>query len=151
METIAKSVAANWGIDSAQKLLPKEQQFSLDDTPDLSEKVAIVTGGSQGIGLGCVRTLLLHNVEKIYILSMSQERVESALKAISDDMGEEYAQKVVWLQCDLSDWKATKEVAEQIVQSTDRIDIVINNSGRGVMSHQLTEFGVDRHVSRMKK
>ena len=42
----------------AQKLAPADQQFSLDQVPDQSGKVAVVTGGSEGIGYGCTHTLL---------------------------------------------------------------------------------------------
>lgn len=53
----------------------------------------------------------------------------------------------VWMQCDLSDWKRVEKVAEQIKESTNRIDILLNNAGRGVMTYQLTDYGVDRHMA----
>jgi len=37
---------------------PADAQFTLDEVPDLSGKVAVVTGGSEGIGYGVVHTLL---------------------------------------------------------------------------------------------
>jgi len=51
------------------------------------------------------------------------------------------------MQCDLSDWRRTKEVAEAIGNGTDRLDILVNNSGRGIMTAQLTDYGVDRHMA----
>lgn len=62
-------------------------------------------------------------------------------------MGQEYADKTHWLQCDLSDWKRVVECANEIGNSTDRLDIVINNAGRGIMTAQVTEYGVDRHMA----
>lgn len=146
MEAIKQTVAQNMGIGGAHTLVPEDQQFDLNQTPNLKGKVAVVTGGSEGIGYGCTHTLLSHGIEKLFILSVSQEVVENSLKAIEEEMGPETAKKVTWLQCDLSVWKKTKETADKIASSTDRIDILINNAARGVMTYQVTDYGIDRHV-----
>ncbi|KAK0638993.1 hypothetical protein B0T16DRAFT_462706 [Cercophora newfieldiana] len=121
--------------------------FELDQCPDLSGKVAVVTGGSQGIGFGVAYTLLKHNIGKLYILSVSKDVIEGAKKVIAKELGQDKADRIRWMQCDLSDWRRTKEVAEAIKQDTDRIDILVNNSGRGIMTAQLTDYGVDRHMA----
>ena len=51
------------------------------------------------------------------------------------------------MRCDISDWEAVKDVAERIKKDTDRLDILINNAGRGIMTYQLTDYGVDRHMA----
>ena len=147
MEAVKQTVAQNLGVGGSHTLVPEDQQFNLNQTPDLKGKVAIVTGGSEGVGYGCTHTLLAHGIEKLFILSVSQEVVDNSLKAIEEEMGPETAKKVTWLQCDLSDWKKTKETADKIASSTDRIDILINNAARGIMTYQVTDYGVDRHVS----
>ncbi|KAK0514852.1 hypothetical protein JMJ35_002231 [Cladonia borealis] len=147
MEAIKQTVAQNMGVGGAHTLVPEDQQFDLDQTPNLKGKVAVITGGSEGIGYGCSHTLLSHGIEKLFILSVSEEVVSNSLKAIEEEMGAETAKKVTWLQCDLSDWKKTKETADKIAKSTDRIDILINNAARGIMTYQLTDYGVDRHMA----
>ncbi|KAM3436780.1 hypothetical protein NHJ13734_004922 [Beauveria thailandica] len=129
--------------------LPKlaTDQFGLDDTPDQSGKVAVVTGGSEGNGYAITYTLIKHKISKVYMLSISEEKAENAVEAIAKDMGSEAGEKVAWLQCDLSDWKRVKEVAQNIEKSTDRLDMLINNAGRGIMTYQLTDYGVDRHMA----
>ncbi|KAM3472173.1 hypothetical protein MY8738_008992 [Beauveria namnaoensis] len=122
-------------------------QFSLDDTPDQSGKVAVVTGGSEGNGYAITYTLIKHKIAKVYMLSISEEKAKNAVEAIAKEMGNEAGEKVTWLQCDLSDWKRVKEVAENIEKSTDRLDILINNAGRGIMTYKLTDYGVDRHMA----
>ncbi|KAF2970637.1 hypothetical protein GQX73_g2928 [Xylaria multiplex] len=119
----------------------------LADVPDLTEKVAVVTGGSEGIGYGVTYTLLAHNIAKVYILSISEEVVKAAKEAIAKNLGQAAADKIRWFQCDLADWKKTKRVAEQIQKDTDRLDILINNAARGIMTYRLTEYGIDRHMA----
>lgn len=145
METIKQTIAQNIGGDS-HKLVPESQQFSLEQIPSLKGKVAVVTGGSEGIGYGCTHSILSNGIEKLFILSVSKDVVDGAVSSIREELGDEAAEKVTWLQCDLSDWKKTKETADKIANSTDRLDILINNAARGIMTYQLTDYGIDRHV-----
>lgn len=146
MEAVKQAVAQNLG-GAAHKAAPESQQFALEQVPSLSGKVAVITGGSEGIGYACSHTMLAHDIKKIFILSVSKDVIDGAVDAVKEEMGQEAAEKIVWLQCDLSDWKAVKETADKIAKQTDRIDIMINNAGRGIMTYQLTDYGVDRHVS----
>lgn len=78
---------------------------------------------------------------------MSEDVVKGALDAVKQEMGEEKANRTRWIQCDLSDWKRVAEVSKEITSSTDRLDILVNNAGRGIMTYQLTDYGVDRHMA----
>ena len=127
--------------------MPESQRFDLDDTPNLKGKVAVITGGSEGIGYGASHTLLSHGIEKLFIISVRKEVIDGSINAIKEDMGDEVAKKIIWLECDISDWKKVKQTADKIASSTDRIDILMNNAARGIMTYQLTDYGVDRHVS----
>lgn len=148
MEYVKKTIAENLGIIDPNKLVPENEQFSLDAVPDLSGKVAVVTGGSEGIGYGCTHTLLSHNISKLFILSPKKEIIDGALEALRSEMGAGAANKVKWLQCDLSNWKQTADVAFQITQETDRLDILINNAARGIMTFQLADSnGIDLHMA----
>ncbi|KAM0330805.1 hypothetical protein ACHAQA_003759 [Verticillium albo-atrum] len=144
MDAIKNTIGENFG-GVAQKL--STHQWSLDQTPDLSGKVAVVTGGSQGIGYGVTHTLLTHNIAKLYILSTSKEVIDGAKEAIAQDLGQDVADRTHWLQCDLSDWPRVMEIAEQIKKENDRLDILVNNAGRGIMPFELTDYGVDRHMA----
>lgn len=145
MQTIKNTIAENFG-GPAHSLAPKEHQFELEQTPSLTDKVAVITGGSEGIGYGCTHTLLSHDVAKLFILSVSKVVADGALKAISEEMGAAASEKVTWYKCDISNWREVKETADKIAKNTDRIDILINCAARGIMSYQLTDYGVDRHM-----
>ncbi|KAH6622539.1 hypothetical protein F5144DRAFT_655856 [Chaetomium tenue] len=144
MQEIKNTIAENFA-GPASKL--GSHQFKLDDCPDLSGKVAVITGGSEGIGFGVAYTLLKHNIAKIYILSVSKEVVEGAKDAVAKELGQDKADRTVWMQCDLSDWPRVKQVAEAINHDTDRLDILVNNAARGIMTAELTSYGVDRHMA----
>lgn len=149
MQTVKNTIAENLGkiVPNAHNLAPEDSQFSLDNVPDLSGKVALVTGGSEGIGYGCTHTLLTHNISKLFIISLEKDIASDAVNAIRDEMGEETAKKVEWMQCDLSDWEETSKTAFQIAEKTDRLDIIINNAGRGIMTAQRAKNGVDLHMA----
>ncbi|KAK5013122.1 hypothetical protein BJ546DRAFT_696929 [Cryomyces antarcticus] len=147
MQTIRTTLVENFG-GMAQNLATGDERFSLDEVPDLSGKVAVITGGSEGIGFGCTHTLLKHNIAKIFCISLRQEIADEATKAIDEEMGAGSAKKFVWLQCDLANWPQVVETANAILEQTDRIDILINNAARGIMTHQLAPLsGIDLHMA----
>jgi len=145
MDKIRDSIAENFGGPIASRI--GTTSFSLDDTPDLTDKVAVITGGSEGIGFGVAYTLLKHNLSKLYILSRKKEMFDGALAAISSELGQSVADRVKWINCDLENWAQVASVAEQIKSDTDRLDILVNNGGRGIMTPGLTDYGVDRHMA----
>lgn len=44
MEAIKQTVAQNFGVGGSHELVDESQQFKLEETPDLSGKVAVITG-----------------------------------------------------------------------------------------------------------
>lgn len=147
MEAIKNTIAENLG-GVAHGAASKENQFDITkDVPDLSGKVALITGGSEGIGYATAYTLLKANAAKVFILSISEETIDGAISEIKQQLGSKYADRVVWLQCDTSDLTGVVETAKKIRDQTDRLDIMCLNSGRGIMTYQLTEYGVDRHMA----
>ncbi|PNS14464.1 hypothetical protein CAC42_3750 [Sphaceloma murrayae] len=145
MQTVKDKIAENFG-GSAHTA--GSQNFALNEVPDLSGKVAIVTGGSEGIGYGCTHTLLSKNIEKLFIVSLKLETGKDALEALEDELGADARNRVEYIQMDLADWSETAKVASDIASKTDRIDILINNAARGIMTYQLAETnGIDLHMA----
>lgn len=146
MEAIKSTIAENFG-GAAHGLAKPEHQFDIEkDVPDLTDKVAVITGGSEGIGYAAGFVMLKNNLSKLFIISVSQEVIDGALKDISEKLGPQYAQKVVWLECDMGDLPNVVKTAKTISESTDRLDILCLNAARGIMTYQLTDEGLDRHM-----
>lgn len=142
------TVSENLGLGGlAQKIAPGHTQFTLEDVPDQSGKVAVITGASEGIGFGVTHTLLSRNISKVFMLSLSEDKANEAKAAVARELGEDKASRTTWIQADMGDWKKLKAVADQIKESTDRVDILVENAGRGIMTAQLTESGIDRHMA----
>lgn len=147
MEAIKSTIAENFG-GKAHNVASKADHFDIKkDVPDLSGKVALITGGSEGIGYATAFTLLQSNVSKVFIVSLSEEVKDNAVEEVKTKLGSEYADKIVWFRCDMSDLAAVAEVAKKVRNHTDRLDIYCQNAARGIMTYQLTEAGIDRHMA----
>lgn len=146
MEAIRSTIAENFG-GAAHSLAKPEHQFDIEkDIPDLTDKVAVITGGSEGIGYAAGFMMLKNNLSKLFVISVSKEVIDGAIKDISEKLGTEYSKKVVWLECDMGDLPKVAEISKSISESTDRVDILCLNAARGIMTYQLTEDGLDRHM-----
>jgi NAD(P)-dependent dehydrogenase (short-subunit alcohol dehydrogenase family) len=89
---------------------------------DLSGKVALVTGGSRGIGFMAARGLLAAGAQ-VYLVSRHADASDSAAQALS-----EYG-KVVGLAWDLSTPDACLSLADEIGSRESALDILVNNAG----------------------
>jgi len=88
----------------------------------LKDKVAIITGAGRGIG----RAFALRFAEegaKLLLPDISLERAESVANEIQAKGGEAVA-----IKTDISDEKATKKMAEKVIQQYGKVDILINNA-----------------------
>ncbi|KFA68989.1 hypothetical protein S40285_08858 [Stachybotrys chlorohalonatus IBT 40285] len=144
LDSARNAIAENLG-GPATKLAT--HKFSLSETPSLTGKVAVVTGGSEGIGYGVTHTFLTHDIHRLFILSLSEDVVRGAQAAVADELGQDKADRTTWIECDLADWGSIKGVAEQIGAQTQRLDVLVNNAGLGAHTFGLSALGVDRHMA----
>ena len=147
MEAIKNTIAENMG-GVAHALARDDQKFDIEkDIPDQSGKVAVVTGGSEGIGYAGAFMLLKNNIEKVFIVSPSQDVFNGCQNDIKEKLGADKAQRAVWVKCDLGDIPSAVQAAKDISNGADRLDILVLNAGRGIMTYQLTEGSqIDRHM-----
>lgn len=91
----------------------------------LQNKIAIVTGGSRGIGFATVKAFLREGATVVLCAS----RQETADKAIAQLKGEDPSAKVSAIWPDLSNYEAVKTAFDQVAQQYGAIDILVNNAG----------------------
>lgn len=113
---------------STQEFCEQEQFEITPDLFDLSGKVAVVTGGSRGIG-------------RAVCLGLATFGADVAVVARTPETGEEVAAKVramgrrsVFVQADVGKVSDVRRAARQIIDQCGRIDILINNAGIGAQT-----------------
>ncbi len=102
---------------------------------DLKEKVAYITGGSKGIGLGIAKKLAEQGV-KVAVSGRTYKDVDAAAKEISADDN-----SVLAVESDVSKCENEKAAVAKIIEKFGRLDIVIANAGVGKFApvDELTE------------
>ena len=89
----------------------------------LNDKVALVTGGSKGIGLACARTLAAEGA-RVAIAARDAERLHRAAAELAR---EGHAVHVVC--ADLSDAAAAKTMLAQVEDALGPVDVLVNSAG----------------------
>jgi len=97
--------------------------------PDLSGKVAIVTGSSRGIGLATARALAGAGAD-VVVSSRSPERTAEAARSL-EGAG---PGRVLAVACDVRDQAACAALVERTVEGLGRLDVLVNNAGIGVFA-----------------
>lgn len=98
----------------------------------LNDKVAIITGGSSGIGLATAR-LFAREGARVLIASRDQTRGDAGVAQIRDEAGiARYA------QTDVTDSESVKRMVACAVDAWGRVDILFSNAGYSVPGDVLT-------------
>ncbi|GJN92687.1 hypothetical protein Rhopal_005722-T1 [Rhodotorula paludigena] len=113
------------------------------DMPDLSGKVALVTGQS-GIGFEIAKQLVLKHV-KVYIGARNKSRALEAVKQLEQVVEAAGAKgEAIWLELDLGDLDSVKAAAEEFLRKEEQLDLLFCNAGVMVPPlDQLTKQGYD--------
>lgn len=91
----------------------------------LAGKVAVVTGGTRGIGFTIVQKFLEQGARVVLFGS----RQESADQAVAKLLAENPDYKVTGLAPDLNDYTAIEQAMNGIAEEYGKIDILVNNAG----------------------
>ncbi len=90
----------------------------------LEGKIAVVTGGSRGIGASIAKELGREGATVVINYNHSHEHAQKVVEQITA-MGS----SAIALQADISEAEATKIFIEKVLEKFGRIDILVNNAG----------------------
>jgi len=96
----------------------------------LEDRVAIVTGGTSGIGLATARQLLAEGA-LVAICGRDETRLATAKSSL---LGNTSEKRLLAMQCDVLNKEAVGRFAAAVEQWVRRCDILINNAGHARMS-----------------
>ena len=99
--------------------------MNLNDMFGLDGRIALVTGGSRGIGKMIVEGYLAAGAARVYISARKTAQIEEAVA----DFETRYPGKVVGLPVDLSTVEGCRALAKELEAREERLDILVNNAG----------------------
>ncbi|KAJ5902771.1 hypothetical protein N7495_003299 [Penicillium taxi] len=97
------------------------------DLFNVKGRVAVVTGGSSGIGL-MISKGLVENGAKVYILSLPSDPIADTVAELND-LGRETGGSAEGFPCDLSSKESIQELSQMISSKEKTLDILISNAG----------------------
>jgi len=94
----------------------------------LDGKVAIVTGGSSGIGKAIVKTYLDHGA-KVMIVDVDEEGLQETEKELA-----KFKENVLLVKGDVTKVEDVRKTVDETVKKWTKIDVLVNNAGVGTIS-----------------
>lgn len=96
---------------------------------DLNGKVAIVTGGTKGIGRAIAEALVREGID-VCVSARKRSEIDQTVSALSAlDKG-----RITGIVCDVCDHSQVEALLERTVMEFGGLDILVNNAGIGIFS-----------------
>jgi len=101
-----------------------------------SDRVAIITGGSKGIGAACARRFVEEGL-RVVVADIDDEAGDALVSDLNN--GKERA---LFVQCDVSDKLAVANLMAETRSAFDRVDVLVNNAAR-IAKGDVLDLSVD--------
>jgi 3-oxoacyl-[acyl-carrier protein] reductase len=110
---------------------------------NLTDKVALVTGGSRGIGAAIAKRLAADGASVAITYAKDATAASAVVKAIERNGG-----KAVAIQADAADAGAVRSAVEKTVATFGRLDVLVNNAGTAIPKtfEETTQEEMDRVI-----
>lgn len=106
-------------------------------TQSLSNKVALVTGGSRSIGAAIAKRLAADGATVALTYSSSPEKAQEVVHHIQQAGGQAFA-----IKADAGNSAEVKAAVEQTINAFGQLDILVNNAGTAIVKN-LADFTLD--------
>ena len=95
---------------------------------NLKNKVALITGGTKGIGFGIARSLLNEGIY-VAITGRNEATLKEAVSQLNSTSGS--SAEVIGVESDVRDFESQERAVKKIIDKFGKLDIVIANAGLG--------------------
>src|SRR5688572_30839968 len=107
---------------------------SNDDLFDLTGKVAVVTGGSRGLGREMCLAFAQHGASVVVA-----SRKEENCVALADEITKTTGQEAIGVACHVGRWADCDALYERSLERFGHIDVLVNNAGMSPLYGSLPE------------
>lgn len=107
--------------------------------PSMADKTCLVTGANSGIGLETARGLAQRGA-RVLMVARDPERGEAARTEVAESTGNN---AVELLLCDLGSQRQVRELAAEVLERCEHLDVLVNNAGLTLGELILTEDGIE--------
>lgn len=101
------------------------EKWNEGSVPDLTGRVAVVTGANTGLGLETARVLAARGAAVV----LAVRDLDKGRAAVATIVGAHPSADVTLLQLDLSSLASIRQAADRLRSDHDRIDLLVNNAG----------------------
>ena len=102
---------------------------------DLTGKVAVVTGGSRGLGRQMSLAFARHGATVVVA-----SRKADACAVTAEEITRETGQEAIGLGCHVGDWAQCDALADAVYERFGRVDVLVNNAGASPLYPSLAEI-----------
>ncbi|KAF9547951.1 hypothetical protein EC957_007464 [Mortierella hygrophila] len=122
-------------------------RYSIAQIPDLTGKVAIVTGANAGLGYTTMVALAGRGAH-VFLACRSRKRALAAIDSALPEVRSKYpslttAPKLEFLELDLMDVNKTQQAAKEFLRKGLPLNILVCNAGNRVVPFQLSADGIE--------
>jgi 3-oxoacyl-[acyl-carrier protein] reductase len=96
---------------------------------ELTNKVALVTGGTKGIGRAIAEALVQRHCNVVITA-----RHASEINKAADELSALGSARVKGITCDVRDYEQVRQLFQSVAADFSRLDILINNAGIGIFA-----------------
>ncbi|WWC64094.1 uncharacterized protein I303_106701 [Kwoniella dejecticola CBS 10117] len=118
-------------------------RYTVSDMPDLTGKIAIVTGGSRGIGEALVGDLVQKGCQ-LHILASTPEHAEETIQHVSEHTPNA-RDLITFHEVDLGTFSSILSTTQKLAAELPRLDLLFLIAGIGVAPFGLTNDGIGNH------
>jgi NAD(P)-dependent dehydrogenase (short-subunit alcohol dehydrogenase family) len=107
----------------------------MDPLLDLTDKVAVITGGSRGIGKSIALAYAEHGADVV----IASRKLDNC-QAVADEITEQTGRKALAVGTHVGKWAECEALADQVLDTFGRCDILVNNAGMSPLYEDVTDI-----------